>query len=116
MTSHESLVQRGELQMPHAMSQTSEDIVYGILGLARSGLPPDLGDSVRLYLNCAARTTLSPSVLNIHIYTAPAQLCEKRLSLGASAFLTLDNCQLISTIFDTPVAGVWPAPIDSTDC
>jgi hypothetical protein len=39
MTSHESLVQRGELQMPHAMSQTSEDIVSGILGLARSGLP-----------------------------------------------------------------------------
>jgi hypothetical protein len=31
LTSHESPVQRGELQTPHAMSQTSEDMVFGIL-------------------------------------------------------------------------------------
>jgi len=31
LTSPERLVQRGELQMPHAMSQTSRDIISGIL-------------------------------------------------------------------------------------
>jgi hypothetical protein len=31
LTSQVSLVERGELQMPHATSQTSEDIISGIL-------------------------------------------------------------------------------------
>lgn len=35
MTSHESLVQRGELQIPYAMSQTSEGVISVILDWVR---------------------------------------------------------------------------------
>jgi hypothetical protein len=43
LTRHESLVERGELQMPHAMSQTSEDIISGILNWVCPGCGGRMG-------------------------------------------------------------------------
>ena len=43
--------------------------------MARTGLPSDSGDSLRRLINCAARTTLSPSVGPRHLYLAGVRLC-----------------------------------------
>jgi hypothetical protein len=47
--------------------------------LGTNGASPDLGDSMRLYLKCAAGTTLSPLVPNI--YTVPGQLSVRKASV-----------------------------------
>ena len=59
-------------------------------------------------MNRAARTTLSLFVSDTCTLSS-AILSEKLQPEGLLSVLLLDNCRLISTSFDTPVAGLGSA-------